>query len=47
MRLKFFWIPAIDSAASQQELDGFLARHRVVQIARHFRVCPTQPGTLR
>jgi superfamily II DNA helicase RecQ len=44
MRLKFFWIPALDSAAAEQEANAFLASHRVVQVDRHFQPSPTQPG---
>ena len=36
MRLKFYWIPASDSAAAEQELNQFLAMHRVVQVEKSF-----------
>lgn len=35
MRLKFFVVPALDSAAAEAELDRFLARHRVIRAERH------------
>jgi superfamily II DNA helicase RecQ len=44
MRLKFFWIPATDSANAEDELNGFLTRHRAVQVEKHFQSSPIQPG---
>jgi superfamily II DNA helicase RecQ len=35
MALRFFAIPVHDSAPFEQELNGFLARHKVVSIDRH------------
>jgi hypothetical protein len=35
MGLRFFAIPVRDSSACEQELNGFLARHKVVSIERH------------
>lgn len=36
MRMKFFWVPARDSAAAEQEINAFLAAHRIVQVEKHF-----------
>ena len=36
MRYAFFHIPALDSDAAQEELNRFLARHRVRHVAREF-----------
>ncbi len=36
MKLKFFWIPAADSAAAEEELNVFLAGHRVVNVEKAF-----------
>jgi superfamily II DNA helicase RecQ len=44
MRLKFFWVPAMDSVAAEQEVDGFLTSHQVVQVERIFHPSATQPG---
>lgn len=44
MRLKFYWVPAFDSAAAEQELNAFFSGHRVVQLDKHFQASPTQPG---
>jgi superfamily II DNA helicase RecQ len=41
MRMKFFWIPAVDSTAAEQELNQFLAMHRVVHVEKTF--CTTVP----
>lgn len=35
MALRFFVVPVQDSATFEQELNGFLARHKVVSIDRH------------
>jgi hypothetical protein len=35
MGLRFFVVPVDDSSAFEQELNGFLARHKVVSIDRH------------
>jgi hypothetical protein len=35
MALQFFVVPVHDSGGFQQELNGFLARHKVVSIDRH------------
>ena len=35
MGLRLFVIPVHDSSAFEQELNGFLARHKVVSIDRH------------
>ena len=35
MPLRFFSIPVIDGDASEQELNGFLARHKVLSVDRH------------
>jgi hypothetical protein len=35
MGLQFFAVPVHDSSAFEQELSGFLARHKVVSIDRH------------
>ncbi len=35
MGLRFFVIPVRDPSAFEQELNGFLARHKVVSIDRH------------
>ena len=35
MPLRFFAIPVNDCAASEQELNGFLARHKVLSVDRH------------
>lgn len=44
MRLKFFWVPALDSAATEQDINSFLSSHRVVHVDRFFQTSPTQPG---
>ena len=36
MRLNFFWIPALDSAAAESALNQFLAANRVVQVEKNF-----------
>jgi superfamily II DNA helicase RecQ len=41
MRLKFFWIPAVDSGAAEQEVNQFLAMHRVVHLEKTF--CASGP----
>ena len=35
MPLRFFAVPARDSSGFEQELNGFLAQHKVVSIDRH------------
>jgi superfamily II DNA helicase RecQ len=35
MGLRFFVVPVHDSSAFEQDLNGFLARHKVVSIDRH------------
>jgi len=35
MGLRFFVVPVHDSSAFEQDLNGFLARHKVVPIDRH------------
>jgi superfamily II DNA helicase RecQ len=44
MRLKFFWIPAMDCAAAEEEVNAFLASHRVVQVEKHFQAAPMPSG---
>ncbi|MFN0126863.1 MAG: HRDC domain-containing protein [Verrucomicrobiales bacterium] len=36
MKLSFFWIPACDSLAAADELNRFLAMHRVVGVEKRF-----------
>lgn len=36
MKLNFFWIPAIDSSSAAEELNGFLASHRVLQVEKQY-----------
>ena len=36
MKLTFFWIPAFDSTAAAEELNRFLAKHRVIQVEKRF-----------
>ena len=35
MPLRFFAVPVHDSSGFEQELNGFLAQHKVVSIDRH------------
>ena len=35
MALRFFFIPVSDSNASEQELNGFLASHKILSMERH------------
>lgn len=44
MKMKFFWIPARDSAAAEAELNAFLARSRVVQVEKAFTADTDGPG---
>jgi len=44
MKLKFFWIPAVDSTAAEQELNQFLANHRIVEVEKTFSQSGTQAG---
>lgn len=44
MRLNFFWVPAWDSSAAEQELNAFLSRHRIIQVEKQFLPAPSQPG---
>lgn len=39
MKLKIFWIPTVDSASAEDELNRLLATHRIVQLEKQF--CPT------
>ena len=36
MNIKFFTIPALDTAIAEQELNEFCHRHRVVHLDKHF-----------
>ncbi len=36
MKYKFFQIPAGDSIAAENELNAFVAQHRITHIDRHF-----------
>ncbi len=44
MKMKFFWIPARDSAVAEAELNVFLAGHRVVQVEKSFCSDSDGPG---
>ena len=44
MKMKFFWIPARDSAAAEAELNSFLGGHRVVQVEKNFCSDADGPG---
>lgn len=44
MKMKFFWIPARDSAAAEAELNAFFARTRVVQVEKAFTADADGPG---
>ena len=44
MSYAFFWIPARDPGAAQQELNRFLGGHRVVGVERHFHSDSYGPG---
>jgi superfamily II DNA helicase RecQ len=45
MKLNFFWIPAIDSAPAAEELNRFLASHRIVQLEKQFCAGDSRHGT--
>jgi superfamily II DNA helicase RecQ len=36
MKMKFFWIPALDSSNAEDELNTFLASHRIVHLDKAF-----------
>jgi len=36
MKLKFFWIPAVDVFFAEEELNRFLAMHRIVHLEKQF-----------
>ena len=41
MRLKFFAVPVFDSAAAEEELNAFLAQHRVLSVDRRLVESPS------
>jgi ribonuclease D len=36
MKMRFFWIPVRHSTSAEEELNAFLAQHRVIEVERYF-----------